>query len=358
MKSMAWCYLVLVLISLAANAQPIQPADYALKEIAIKDAKLGSIRFYLDTINLRRKAPLFIDINGSGGWPLCYYVKCSDSSFVLNTFQPAIIERTQEDYHYLVLGKPGTPFCDSSATQKKKQEINPMELMENLAPSKEYNERLSLSWRVQATKKVIDWMVAKGYWDGKKMIAYGYSEGAQVAPSLAVADRRITHLACFVGSGLNQLYDGIVRWRIKAATGEISHAAAQDSVDVLMAIYKDIYTNRTATAQQYEGHSYQRWASFGSVAVFEQLRKLDIPIFVVAGTADNNSPIYSLDYIALDFLRLGKKNLTYTTCVGCDHGLSAPATNHDFGQYFHTFFNRMMDWAESNRSGTPNKKSR
>lgn len=338
--------LILVLNNFNGWAQPIHPADYGLKEYVIGGGQLGAIRFYMDTVNNQNKAPLFIDINGSGGWPLCYYVKCSDSSFVLNTLRPDIISKTQNDYHYIILGKPGTAFCDSIRLQRKKQEVDPMELMEKFVPSEEYNKRLSMSWRVAATKKVIDWLSTHRYWNGKSIVAFGYSEGAQVAPSLAVSDKRITQIACFVGSGLNQFYDGIMNWRIKAARGEISHEAAQDSIDALMAVYKDIYAHKTETDKQYEGHSYQRWASFCSVAVFEQLRKLQIPIFVVAGTDDSNSPIYSLDYIALDFARLGKTNLRYETCVGCDHGLTARIPGKDPVYRFDEFFEHMLSWLD------------
>jgi len=37
---------------------------------------------------------------------------------------------------------------------------------------------------------------------------------------------------------------------------------------------------------------------------------LHVPISIIAA-ADENSPVYGLDDVSLDFIRLGKKNLTY-----------------------------------------------
>ena len=43
---------------------------------------------------------------------------------------------------------------------------------------------------------------------------------------------------------------------------------------------------------------------------------------MIVATADDHSPVYGLDYLKLDFIRLGKTNLTYDPCVGCDHFLN------------------------------------
>lgn len=330
---------------LQANAQPLTPADYGLASYKIQDKQLGTISFYIDTSHLHSKAPLFIDINGSGGLPLCIYIKATNTSSVLNTFTASVIGKVNEKFHYIILDKPGTPFCDSITTGKKMEEVNIPGLMENYPVSKTYNEQLSLQWRVQATKKVIDWCIKNNFWDKSKIIAYGFSEGGQVVPSLAVSDKRITHAVPLVGCGLNQFYDGIIRWRIKAAKGEITQHQAQDSINALLETLKDIYTHPAAAEKQYDGHSYMRWASFCSTIPFEQLRKLDIPIYMIAGTADNNSPIYSLDYVLLDFMRLGKTNLTYDVCIGCDHWL----VTHENGkrvEHFETYFGKILKWID------------
>lgn len=305
-----------------AIAQPLTPKDYGLKEFTLNDPRLGLVRFYIDVEDLYKKKPLFIEVNGSGGLPLCLYIKGKGFGEVVNSFNAQLQAATKSKYHYVILGKPGTAFCDSLTTDSDVKHYDKNTAISGYKFSKEYTQSLSLEWRVKATEKVITYMIRHGMWDGSKIVAYGYSEGGQVVPSLAVDDKRITHIISIVGSGLNQFYDMITGWRIKAAKGEITQQQAQDSIDASFKQINDIYRHPDNTALEYDGHTYKRWASFGQNPPFEKLRQLSIPIYMIVSTADDHSPIYGLDYVKLDFIRLGKTNLTYDPCVGCDHFLN------------------------------------
>ncbi len=308
--------LSLLTVSLTGSSQPLTPKDWGFKSFVIKDKTLGTFGFYVDTFNISQKAPLLVSLNGSGGNPLCLYVKHKKKGAVMIGFDRDIQLKTAQDYHFIVLDKPGTPFCDTVYAQK--EDLSDQEY----TPSQEYTKRLSLEWRVEATRKVISYLIKHGYYDKSKIVAWGFSEGGQVVPHLALKDKRVTHLVAVVGSGLNQLYDGIVETRIKAAKGEITHQQAQDKIEADLKVTQDLYRNPTATDREIGGHSYQRWASFGSSIPFESLRQLTIPIYLLASSADGSSPIYGLDYVPLEFIRLGKTNLTYQVCVGCDHVLN------------------------------------
>lgn len=333
------CY---CLIHPGAKAQPLKPADYGLKQFNIKDSKLGLIRFYVDAEHIDRKQPLFIEVNGSGGLPLCIYIKGKGFGRVFNTANFQLKEATKQNFHYVILDKPGTPFCDSILTPDDAMHYAPHQLVSGYKFSAEYNRRLSLDWRVKATKKVITYLIRNGFWDGTQIVAYGYSEGAQVVPSLAVADKRITNLISVAGSGLNQFYDDIMAWRIKAAKGEASQQLAQDSINADFQKFRDIYDHPQDTKRQYAGHSYKRWASFCKNPPFEKLRMLNIPIYMIVSTADENSPIYGLDYVKLDFIRLGKTNLTYNTCVACDHFLNS--TDSTQATVPHDYNSKILEW--------------
>jgi hypothetical protein len=323
LKLLLFSVLFFIYLPVKLIAQPVTPADYGLKQFSLKDPKLGLIRFYIDVENIQKKAPLFIEANGSGGLPLCIYIKGKHFGATYNTFNDQLKAAVKKHFHYIILDKPGTPFCDTIVTDKDAKHYDQHALISGYNFSKEYTNRLSLGWRVAATKKVITYMIQHHFWDGTKIVAYGYSEGAQVVPSLAVADKRVTHVVAIAGSGLNQFYDGTMAWRIKAAKGEITYQQAQDSIDADLKQIKDIYQHPEDTKLKYQGHSYKRWASFGLNPPIEKLRMLNIPIYMVVSTADNNSPIYGLDYVQLEFIRLGKTNLTYDACVGCDHYLNS-----------------------------------
>lgn len=335
----------LLLVKISVVAQPVTPREHGLKEFLINDKNLGRINFYVDTVNINQKAPLFFEVNGSGGLPLCLYVEGKRFVTTPTTFSQELFNKTNGKYHYIILGKPGTRFCDTLNLDVSIEEYqrNPSQALFAHKPSDEYTKRLSLYWRVQATQAVITYLIKHNFWNRTKIVAYGYSEGGQVVPALAAEDKRVTHIVPVVGSGLNQLYDGIMSWRLKTAKGEINHQQAQDSIEVAFKRIADIYKNPTATDKEVGGHSYMRWASFGTVIPFEQLRKLSIPIFMIAATDDNSSPIYGLDYVRLEFLRLAKTNLLYETCVGCNHYLGKPESSNTSEL---SYIDKILAWIE------------
>ncbi|UTA66470.1 S9 family peptidase [Emticicia sp. 21SJ11W-3] len=335
----------LLLLKNIAIAQPVIPDAFGLKEFSIHDKKLGLVQFYVDTVNIHKKAPLFIEVNGSGGLPLCLYVQGKKFVTTPVTFNQELLSKTKDKYHYIILGKPGTSFCDTLKLDISIPEYqkNPSQVLFAHKPSEEYTKRLSLNWRVEATQLAINYLVKQGFWDKTKIVAFGYSEGGQVVPTLAVKEKRVTHIAPVVGSGLNQLYDGIISWRVKAAKGELTQQQAQDSVEASFRRIAEIYKNPTSTDKETGGHSYQRWASFGSTIPFEQLRQLTIPIYMIAATRDDSSPIYGLDYVRLEFMRLGKTNLVYDTCVGCNHYLVNADTGQSTGI---SYVDKILNWVE------------
>jgi pimeloyl-ACP methyl ester carboxylesterase len=305
----------LILSGFSVYAQPVYPKDWGLKRFTINDKTTGPIGFYVDTTNIKRKAPLLIFVNGSGGYPLCIYVESEKGGQLMTTFHSEMIGLVNKDYHLVLIDKPGLNFCDTV-----KIEGNDLSrVMETYQVPAYYNEMLSLSWRVNSIKAVISYLIKNGYHDGKKIIAWGFSEGGQVVPKLAADDKRVTHVVSVVGAGLNQFYDFITSVRVRVAKGELTHQQGQAEIDESLNTIKAIYADPTSTTKFFAGHTYKRWASFCSDVPLEHLSKLTIPIYMVVGSADVNSPIYGLDYVPLEFSRLGKKNLTYEVCVGCDH---------------------------------------
>ena len=104
-------------------------------------------------------------------------------------------------------------------------------------------------------------------------------------------------------------------------SGTITHREAQAAVDSLFNIYKQIYADPMSTEKSWYGHPYRRWASFCTDIPLEHLVNLEIPILYVSASADRNVPVLHSDYVMLEFLRLGKTNLTYRVLPGCEHWL-------------------------------------
>ncbi|MDF2191962.1 acyl-CoA thioester hydrolase/BAAT C-terminal domain-containing protein [Paraflavitalea sp. CAU 1676] len=298
----------LLLIAGAGFTQPTQPADYGLKAFTIESKRLGSIHFYVSAAGIDSTKPLLIALDGSGHFPLATLVKMKKHMQIVNTLDFDLL-RLANKFHIVLISKPGVQFCDTVAIESDQLD---MELVAaTLKPSAEYNAKAGLEWRTEAASAVIDYLYKRIPVNKQKIIAYGYSEGGQVVPRLAVINKKITHCASIVGSGLNQFYDWITAQRILAAKGDITHQEAQRRVDSLMAVFADIYQHPRAADKEWDGHTYLRWGSYGSRPALESLRSLTIPIFMAVGSDDKNSPIYGLDYVPLEFMRLDKHNLTY-----------------------------------------------
>ena len=67
-----------------------------------------SIRFLVSG-NLQEKKPVVIYIHGSGNYPLLTF-EDSDSTFYMSPLKDIIIEH-RNDYHFVVISKPGVPIC-------------------------------------------------------------------------------------------------------------------------------------------------------------------------------------------------------------------------------------------------------
>lgn len=299
---------LLLIVSSWCFAQPTKPADYGLKPFRITDKKLGEINFYVSEEGIDSSKPLLIALDGSGPYPITIYVQLKSKARVMNTFDRDILQMAGQ-FHIVLISKPGIPFCDTLTINK--EDADGHDVMEQAPFPSAYTKRASLNWRSEAASAVIDYLCQKIPVNRKKIVVYGYSEGGQVAPRVALINKKVTHCASIMGGGLNQFFDFITAQRVLAAKGEITHQEAQRRIDSLMKDFADIYRHPQATDKNWEGHSYLRWSSYCTSIPLDHLTKLNIPIFMAAGSADVNSPIFGLDYVPLEFLRLGKKNLTF-----------------------------------------------
>jgi hypothetical protein len=109
-----------------------------------------------------------------------YFIKGKGFGTTFNTYNEGLLAATKANYHHVILGKPGTPFCDSISTSGGLKDLDAGGLISGYKFSEEYTRRLGLDWRVQASHKVIGYLIRHGYWDKTKIVAYGYSEDAQV----------------------------------------------------------------------------------------------------------------------------------------------------------------------------------
>lgn len=297
-------------------SQGVTPEAWGLKAFQIQSKDLGEINYYVTEKGIDQVKPLLFLVAGCRGLPIMLVVNDGQNSTQLGTIPPDQIHAFAEQYHVVMISKAGTPFCDTIQVEK----INPVQNLENYEPSAEYIEKCGMEWEIQASSLVID-QVCQTISVNAKVIVMGFSEGGVVVPRLAAYNANITHMVSVVSTGLNQFYSSIINRRMDAAMGHLTQKEAQDKIDSLFAVYKEIYSDPNATERWYYGHPYKRWGSFCNYIPIQDLVQLDIPLLYVNGTLDRNSPVLQADYIQLEFIRLGKDNLTYHVLPNVGHWL-------------------------------------
>lgn len=281
--------------------------DTLFQHHTLSTPKLQSFEVHATKSSSGQKRPLIIYLDGSGNFPIYYKTKSGRYS----TSVPLDVRGYAKDYYVAVISKPGTPFKDSLRyTESGRAHFPENDL---------YRQLYSLDWRAETASAAINYLVKKLPIDEKKIIVMGYSEGAQVAPKVAVLNKKVTHVVCMVGNALNHLYDFILEARLKAERQQISTEESQLIVDSLYREYAKIYQNPSATDRSWYGATYLKWSSFSKTTPLENMLQLEIPILYVAGGKDNNQTILDMDYAKLEFLRKGKNNLNYKVYPNCNH---------------------------------------
>lgn len=276
----------------------ISPEKMGFKAYRIEDKQLGTVQFYISNKHLNKQKPLLIYLDGSGSLPLFQLTKNGIASSIAINFTTL-----SEKYHILILSKPGVPFSDSVYKDDEGHTL--------YEDSPIYTKYLSLDWRVNATQLAINTIQKDCQIDTNRIIVFGISEGVQVASKLASINKKITHLILFVGNGLNQFFDFIIQNRLNAQRGVISFKESQRNIDSLHMIYRDIVANPLSTDKFWYGHTYLRWSSFCKSNPTEQLKNLNIPIYIVAASNDDNTSVLGMDYLHLSSLAAQKSNITY-----------------------------------------------
>jgi len=209
-----------------------------------------------------------------------------------------------------------------------------------------YQEQNSLNHRVARADAVIDHLLTQDTYD--RVIVYGHSEGAPVAAKLGTVNSSITHLGFWAGNALPDFFDFILESRIAVHKGEITDAEAQEQIDGVIHRFTDaIASDSTATSPS--GYTNLRWWSYAEPPI-HHLVQLDIPLYVQVATRDTSAPIESTYLIPLEFARLGKDNLSYNVCVGCDHGFFVETPTGERESRWRSIFADFLQWAKSTDS--------
>lgn len=300
--------IILIVLTIKLSVTFAQgPKDTLFVHHTLTHPTLKQIDIHVTKNYSNKPKPLIVYLDGSGNFPIYYKTKSGRYS----TSIPFDVKKYAKDYFIVIISKPATPFSDSLRYSPSGRGYYP--------ESELFHSLYSFDWRRDAASVAIDFLTKKLPIDQSRIIVMGYSEGSQVAPAVAVKNKKVTHVVCFVGNALNQLYDFIIETRLNVKANQITAIEGQRIIDSLYLEYAKIYQDPLSTSKYWYGSSYLKWSSFSKNTPLENMLRLNIPILYVAGGKDNNQTIIDMDYAKLEFLRKGKNNLTYMVYPDCNH---------------------------------------
>lgn len=285
------------------------------KIFSVNNKKLGKVEFCTFNSTIDKKKPLMIFIHGSGNLPTFHYIP-SQKNYNWNAFSE--VRNYKDNYHVIFVNKPSVPLFDTVQGENGNY---------SYPISEDFKQKYSLEWRAEAASLIINEAIKLLPVDKSKILIIGHSQGGQVAPKIAVLNKKVTHIVLLNSNSLNHLYDYVLQERLAAFKGEQTFETTQTNIDSLFSDYKKIFDDPESRTKMWNEETYFRWASFSDETPLENMLKLKIPIYVVAGGKDLwGSFVMNTDYVQIDFLQHKKTNLTYKVYPNANHFLQDEIT--------------------------------
>lgn len=308
-------YFFLFFTALALNAQKPQTATIvtALEKYGFTEQQIiaenDTIVYYLKAYTTKPDK-LVVFIQGTDPFPVFFNEERNGEFKPTKTFN-SDYKLLDSTYAYAIVSKPGL----SGIFQK-----------EGFTVPKKYHEKNHREYRVAQIDASINDVLKNHMVSPKKVVVYGHSEGAQIASSLALTNKHITHLGFWSGNVLNNFYEFALFERIAVLKGQQSDSLAHDNIMGLLGWYKSIIADPNSTETDNWGFTNKRWSSYEEAPI-NNLLKLDIPVYSLFATLDESTPIETAYLLPVQFLQNRKNNLTFNLCMGCNHSYQKMSAN-------------------------------
>lgn len=336
MRNYPFSLYLFILIIFSFNLQPCEAQDIPSKEELLThfgfieesiEVNNERITFYTYGKGSPQKDKLVMYLQGSDPSPQFSYQIRKGKVIKLCWLQGEFTELS-DDYLYVVVEKVGFEGL-----------INEDEIPK----PKVYQEKNSLGNRVFRANEVLKELCERH--DFEKVIVYGHSEGAPVAAKLGTVNKDISHIGFWAGNALPDYYDFALEARKEYYKGNISAEESHDQIEGLLNSFAEEIVADTSNTEG-KGYTHKRWWSYAEPPI-NNLLKLEVPLFVQVATNDESAPIESTYLIPLEFARLGKINLSYKVCVGCDHGFNSKDEAGNIQRNWKQIFRDFIAWTQT-----------
>lgn len=267
----------------------------------------SSVTFYLAVGEKtdQQRLPVFIFLDGSGAQS--HFTRMGDK--IGYSLGGMIARQVVDRYHAVLIEKRGIEFGYING-QPGAGEGGPAE----------YNRFATLDGRAGDVSAVLNVLLKEPLVDPQRVIVVGHSEGSLVAAAAAARDPRITHVGYLGAGGACQFFDLITLQRKAMAEAGASAEEIEAAVQALEADYRKILADPDSDTKFFQGHAYRRWSTFGFQPAVENLLKTRAKLFLAHGDRDRAVPIEAFDYLVVELMRNGRKDLTVRRIPEGDHG--------------------------------------
>lgn len=323
-----------LLVSVSVLAQDYQ--EMTLKRFGFSAYELtegqDTISFYVHQKQNAKPSKLVVYLQGTTPVPEPFFgVSKTTKGFAYTQHFPSDYELLDDTYAFVLIGLPGVPPVSGAGS----------------VDIEKYHRLNALEYRVRAADAVIHYLASERF-DLEKIIVYGHSEGAPVAAKLGTVNTKITHIGFWGGNALPDFFDFILLDRKENIRQQQSDSITAKNIDDYILLFKEIAQDTLNTVpsntNEITEYTNKRWWSYAEPSLYN-LIKIEVPLYVQVATADENAPVESCYLIPLEFIRLGKKNLTFKVCISCDHSFVNVETQED---KWSDIFNDFIHWTEEN----------
>jgi len=160
----------------------------------------------------------------------------------------------------------------------------------------------------------------------EEVIIFGISEGGYILPSVyskLEQKDKITKLIVLGEGGLSQ-YEEFKLLKDSDLSMQPGYKEAYTQIEDA---YTDICSNPDSIEKQYLGYPYKRWYGFFKYNPMDDYINIDIPILLLHGALDTNSPVEASRAVDEEFEASGKANLKYIEYADMGHNAESKEQN-------------------------------
>jgi pimeloyl-ACP methyl ester carboxylesterase len=192
--------------------------------------------------------------------------------------------------------------------------------------------------RVNSSVSVIDTFLSNSKKKYIKIILFGISQGGHILPRVYSHLKNkdtITRLIALGSGGLSQYEEFMI---LKDSELPMEPGYKEEYAAIEEA-YPDILQNPDSVERQYFGYPYKMWYGFLKYHPMEDYININIPILLLHGAEDTNSPVETARVVVSEFQKAGKTNLKYIEYATMGHG---PESKEQSDQ----LFNDIKSWLQ------------